>query len=146
MRGVEPNLPAGQGPLQAADVSPSVSPYTPSGQGVHDPAVPVLYVPATHLTGTMVPGGHAYLHTHKACGSFLSKHVSTRTTQQQPRTPQRTTPCTRHSAGPMHRQNNQRCKSHYTQRTDGRSRRHRSRLARGRRETGGAGEPHQRHK
>ncbi len=61
---VEPKsqaYPATQLPLHAADVSPATDPYLPPGHGVHDPAPPSLYVPATHraAVGVVDPATHA---------------------------------------------------------------------------------------
>jgi hypothetical protein len=58
--------PGGQGLLQAGVVRPDCSPKVPSGQGVHAPAPPRLYVPGPHAMGVgyVLPGAHAYPAVH----------------------------------------------------------------------------------
>ncbi len=67
---VAPYLPPGQGPLQDAVVSPRESPYRPAGQSVHTPAPARLYLPAGQMeavadtlpSGQAYPGWHGPLH------------------------------------------------------------------------------------
>ncbi len=46
--------PVAHDPVQVADVSPVVDPYSPAGQLLHAPAPPVLYCPATHTAAVAV--------------------------------------------------------------------------------------------
>ena len=51
---VDPNLPAGQGPLQPSENSADTSPYRPARQDTQTPVPGELYVPGLHCTGVLL--------------------------------------------------------------------------------------------